>query len=68
MSFSPVSLLYLYTSQDLGGSDASSHPQESQTLEAEWIVYSEGGGVGAMVQVGSAANLWVGPGSTHSWE
>ena len=33
--------------------------KESQTLESEWVVYSEGGGVGAVGQMGSAADLWV---------
>ena len=57
LSSSPVSLLYLYTSQGLSGTYVPW--KESQTLESEWVVYSEGGGVGAVGQMGSAADLWV---------
>ena len=58
LSSSPVSLLYLCTSQGLSGRYIPW--KESQTFESEWIVYSEGGGVGAVGQVGFAADLWVG--------
>lgn len=54
-----VPLLSLCISQGLGGSGASSPPLESQTLEAEWMAHSEGGGVGAAGQAASAADLWV---------
>lgn len=48
MSFSQVSVLCLYVAQR-GGSDASSCPQESQTLEAKGLAHSEGAGAGALV-------------------
>lgn len=56
LSSSPVSVLYFYTSHGLSGRYAPW--KESQTLESECVVYSEGGGVGAVGQVGSAAALW----------
>ena len=47
MSFSQVSVLCLYVAQR-GRSDASSCPQESQTLEAKGLAHSEGAGAGAL--------------------
>ena len=54
--YKTVSLLYFDASQGLSGRYVPW--KESQTLESECVVYSEGGGVGAVGQVGSAADLW----------